>query len=453
MSKDIDEIRSNIDNMSESLVRTFEEPITSHKHKGLLKISVIYCKRIIRKCTRFLLKPYAEKMFSFQENILITLRCIADKLNEMDKNIISVNRSESDQAQASNSGFAESVSISAVSNGTVDVIEAQLGEKRVLWAINSTDITDSISNAAREGRFLFNQDLLRIFPSPGTFIDIGANIGTFTIAFAAQGWNGYAFEASLKNADALRKSVVLNDYDVTVIEKAVYDKTGDIYFVQDGPWGFIKNNVLTDQNYEKISCISLDDWLDSNEAPASINLIKIDIEGSEVSALRGMRKLLARFDYPHIMIEMNAYALCMQGETQLSLLSMTSSMGYTAYELQGNSLYKVDKFVIPETFCIDYLLFKELPHELCCCIVERKAIPDEEYIAKVVDKLSRRQAWHELSRYGREECADNYGAYILYALKDYPDYYNHPEINRILCEIASESCNDPFISRALEWFS
>jgi len=53
------------------------------------------------------------------------------------------------------------------------------------------------------------------------------------------GWKRFVFDASANNVNLLNKSIHLNDFDITIINKAIYDKTGNIYFGQLGPYGLI----------------------------------------------------------------------------------------------------------------------------------------------------------------------------------------------------------------------
>ena len=67
----LDAIRNTLAQMQVSLTDTFEEPLASHRHKsGFFAWIVLHAKRAIRKSTRFLLKPYAEKMYLFQRNTM-----------------------------------------------------------------------------------------------------------------------------------------------------------------------------------------------------------------------------------------------------------------------------------------------------------------------------------------------------------------------------------------------
>ena len=70
-------------------------------------------------------------------------------------------------------------------------------------------------------------------------MDLGRNIGAFSLSFGAMGWKRFVFDASANNVNLLNKSIHLNDFDITIINKAIYDKTGNIYFGQLGPYGLI----------------------------------------------------------------------------------------------------------------------------------------------------------------------------------------------------------------------
>jgi len=243
--------------------------------------------------------------------------------------------------------------------GTMDVVDINLPDSKFLWCVSS-DSTDPISENARQGKVTFDTKLFDLFPETGTFIDIGANIGAFSLSLAAKGWNGYSFEASSKNSFVLKSSIAINGFDVKVVGSAVLDKSGKINFFQHGPYGVVQNEAMSDVPYEEIDCICLDDWINSNKIE-KVDLIKIDIEGSEVAALRGMKRFLDKYGYPPVYIEGNAYTLKLHGESISSMLSLTACMGYKAYEMQDGGLCSVDESKIPEYNCADFLLVKDTP--------------------------------------------------------------------------------------------
>lgn len=136
---------------------------------------------------------------------------------------------------------------------------------------------------------------------PGMIVvDIGAHIGYFTRLFSSLvGAEGavYAFEADpenfallLKNTRALR--------NVSQIERAVSEKKGvvDFYHYDDksGAHSTLRN-VPLDYAKRKISvpATDLDSWM-RESGVARIDVIKMDIEGGESAALRGMSEALKR---------------------------------------------------------------------------------------------------------------------------------------------------------------
>lgn len=125
-------------------------------------------------------------------------------------------------------------------------------------------------------------------------LDIGANIGFYTLIMAKLvGERGkvYSFEADPTNFNILKKNVEVNGYkNVVLINKVVLDKNGKIRFYIDE--GNTAGNSLFRGNkreYREIDCIKLDNYFNKND---KINFIKMDIEGSEGRAIKGMSNLL-----------------------------------------------------------------------------------------------------------------------------------------------------------------
>jgi FkbM family methyltransferase len=64
-------------------------------------------------------------------------------------------------------------------------------------------------------------------------------------------------------------------------------------------------------------------------------LCKMDIEGSEIDALDGMKEALARRAFAFILIEVNAVALRRAGHEPAELVSRIKSAGYTISDIQN----------------------------------------------------------------------------------------------------------------------
>lgn len=122
--------------------------------------------------------------------------------------------------------------------------------------------------------------------------DIGAHAGYYTlIAAKAVGSGGrvVAFEPFARNIDYLRRHIDLNRVsNVTVIDAAVSDETGKGLFAEGKE---SQMGHLSDLGNHSIPTVAIDDLVFGKSLPPP-NYIKMDIEGGEYRALKGMRKVL-----------------------------------------------------------------------------------------------------------------------------------------------------------------
>ncbi|HSK73767.1 MAG TPA: FkbM family methyltransferase [Pyrinomonadaceae bacterium] len=114
-----------------------------------------------------------------------------------------------------------------------------------------------------------------------TVLDIGANIGVFSIYAATRAKNVkvLAFEPFPENASWLKKNIELNELkNIQVFQKAVAGKSEPRVLKVEDAW---VRHSLDDGNSEtglKIECISLDEVMGTID---KCDLMKIDCEGSE----------------------------------------------------------------------------------------------------------------------------------------------------------------------------
>jgi FkbM family methyltransferase len=151
--------------------------------------------------------------------------------------------------------------------------------------------------------------VIRSSLKPGAVvIDIGANIGYYTLMSAAcVGARGkvIAFEPSSDNCALLKMSLRKNNFDnVLIHSKAVADKNGLASFSMDDSNGTISQNREMAHSV-LVATVALDTYLQDEPR---IDLIKIDIEGAEGLALNGMKRIL-RQHRPIILTEFNPNAL------------------------------------------------------------------------------------------------------------------------------------------------
>jgi len=178
-------------------------------------------------------------------------------------------------------------------------------------------------------------------------VDIGANIGYYSLIFAKLvGNNGkvYAFEPEPNNFELLKKNVMINDYtNVELICKGVSNENGNVNFYLDNKnkGGHSLIDTIKEKESIKIDLIRLDDYIQDQR----IAFIKIDIEGYEFEAIKGMSRILQKTNNVKLMTEFNPYLLKKSGIEPIEYLKLLKDFGFNIYNLE-----KKNKKVVPIKF-------------------------------------------------------------------------------------------------------
>lgn len=248
------------------------------------------------------------------------------------------------------------------------------------------DSQDDISKSLRAGAYVAPPiyALVRALVAPGgRILDLGAHIGTFTVTAATWGYEVLAVEASPTNATLLQHNIEANvlAQRAQVARTAVGDHVGSIEFVSAGPYGAVANSHLP--NITITVPITTGTQLLADKGWTRVDLIKLDVEGSEIAVLRAMAALLSQPDAPPILVESNGHTLDFFGETPQGLLQQLESYGYRCYLLQDNrQLLPVSPTYCQPLVCVDYLAIKQpLPPAL-----QKQVVPALEF-ADLVPQL------------------------------------------------------------------
>jgi FkbM family methyltransferase len=178
-----------------------------------------------------------------------------------------------------------------------------------------------------------------------TFVDIGANIGYFTLLAArCVGTTGrvIAFEPVPHVRSQLVQNIRLNGFvNCSVHEEAIFSRAGVSEFFE-GPAEHVGVSSLRrlDVVTETLSVrtAKLDDVLASDARPA---LIKIDIEGAEYDALEGMHRTLEAHR-PDLIVEITEDYLAGLGRSADQLARFLAALGYRMYAMDHNGLVLVN---------------------------------------------------------------------------------------------------------------
>jgi FkbM family methyltransferase len=204
--------------------------------------------------------------------------------------------------------------------------------------IRLADTSEIERGIVRQG--CFEPETVEIFDSllaPGmTVLDAGANIGQYTlIAAHAVGPKGHvhAFEPTPRVAAQLRANIALNRFEnVTVNEVALSDATGEALLYCTDPGSPGTNTIMSPQedvcSSIKVPAQRLDDYLRERRLKG-VDVMKLDIEGAELLALRGAQELLLGPSAPVIVLEVNPRTLALSGTSADEVLGLLSDCGYS----------------------------------------------------------------------------------------------------------------------------
>jgi len=178
------------------------------------------------------------------------------------------------------------------------------------------------------------QALVRKVTTPGMCIfDIGANAGFYTLAFShLVGANGHvlAIEPFAGNVQKILNHIRLNQLaNVCVVQGAASERTQIAHF-EIGRDDFTGRITNSSRGLYCVPCFSLDDLISYCLVPDP-DLLKIDVEGAELSVLMGARGILSRKS-PAILVALHSDELKQQCRSWLS------TFGYQFFDLAGKKL-------------------------------------------------------------------------------------------------------------------
>lgn len=183
----------------------------------------------------------------------------------------------------------------------------------------------------------------RRLASGDTFIDVGANIGYFSLLdsrLAGNEGSVVSIEASPNIFKYLKNNIFINQIsNIRAVNLAVADKK-KVVSVYRGPLGDIgQTNIIGFGSIEQeceIEALPLVDILTEDEMK-NARLIKIDVEGSEWSVVHGLTSI---FDLccPDLefVIEINSYRLSKQDKSSEEIFHIFSEHGFNAYILDDD---------------------------------------------------------------------------------------------------------------------
>lgn len=191
--------------------------------------------------------------------------------------------------------------------------------------------------------------LLHFLRSDDLFLDIGANIGSYTILASSEiGSRTFSFEPVPETFSALKNNVSINNSQskVSLFNVGVGARNGKLFFTSKND--SINHVVIDPAKYLpdqiiEVPIISIDEILsDKNSIPV---LVKIDVEGFETEVLNGMDDLLSNHGLKAIIIELNGCSVQF-GYSDVLIHDKLINKGFMpfAYDPFKRTLLEMDSF-------------------------------------------------------------------------------------------------------------
>lgn len=182
----------------------------------------------------------------------------------------------------------------------------------------------------------------RLLDHCATIIDVGANIGWYTINIARMRPKAHvhALEPIPKTFSYLKKNIALNNIvNVSLYNFGFSDRSGffTFYCYPEGLGNASLTNLSGREHTEKVECkvMRLDDFV--RERGLTVDFIKCDVEGAELFVFRGAVKTIAKHK-PAVFSEMLRKWSAKFGYHPNDIISLFRDMGYRCFAVKSGGL-------------------------------------------------------------------------------------------------------------------
>ncbi len=190
--------------------------------------------------------------------------------------------------------------------------------------------------------------LMKYLRNGWTILDIGAHHGFYTLLFSQNaGGEGrvIAFEPSERERKRLAEHLALNECrNVTVEPVALGDREGqaELYICDGVETGC--NSLRAPLVFEKTTSVRVPvstlDQYGLSHSLGRIDFIKLDVEGAELSVLKGGLNVLGGSDAPVMMVEIVDRRTMDWGYASRDVLALLKNLRYALFSFCRNGLLK-----------------------------------------------------------------------------------------------------------------
>jgi FkbM family methyltransferase len=166
------------------------------------------------------------------------------------------------------------------------------------------------------------------------FVDVGANVGVYTILMAEHGCQVVAVEPNETAREMLQRNLMLNGYEAEIVDCVLADDVGVRKFTH----GLDSTNRIVRDGESEVRALTLDLLLGDRSAAG----VKIDVEGAEHLVLEGARQALSEHRIRALQLEWNDASEANFREPRDSTLRILREYGYSTFRPSADGLLRED---------------------------------------------------------------------------------------------------------------
>jgi FkbM family methyltransferase len=163
----------------------------------------------------------------------------------------------------------------------------------------------------------------RVLRNGGLFIDVGANVGTYTIWAAELGAEVIALEPAAETFALLSENIKLNGYEVTTVQAAAGDHCGTVRFTTNRD----SVNCVDQAGPAEVRLVTIDSLIGDTYVAG----MKVDVEGFEIHVLRGCLRALSEHRIGLIQLEWNEASRIAVGADRCAVADLLTEHGYRLF--------------------------------------------------------------------------------------------------------------------------
>lgn len=194
-----------------------------------------------------------------------------------------------------------------------------------LFYIDNDDLViDSLKNGFLYGNDNYELAMTYLLDHNGYIIDCGAHIGTFSFKAAIENKHLMLIEAATQNIECLERT--FNNFDNVIIEHEIISESKQLctFSSELGPFGYAEYHADGPRMSTTLDALCLKNNIHK------VCLIKYDIEGNELEAIKGSRLTLDAHK-PLLIVEVNGHCLRKRDRTPYHLLNTIEELNYFCF--------------------------------------------------------------------------------------------------------------------------